>query len=272
MNAAPPLVDRTALSLRRARANTGAHFLNSAAMDEVQDRLEMVNRTFLEPAVVTPFPDQWRQIFPKARIVPDDDVLALDVGAHDLVVHGFCLHWANDPVGQIIQCRRALREDGLFLSVSLGGQTLSELRVALSEAEIGVRGGLSPRVLPMADIRDSGALLQRAGLALPVADGNTINAEYRDIYHLMRDLRAMGETNALSSRVRHATPKALFERANDIYRANFAGEEGRIRARFEFVTLTGWAPSDSQPKPLRPGSAIERLSDALNTKETKLID
>lgn len=272
MTGPAPLIDRSALALRRARAQGAAHFLTDIALGEVQDRLEMVNRTFQSPAVVTAFPEHWRALLPDARIVPDDEILDLDVGAHDLVVHGFCLHWANDPVGQIIQCRRALGEDGLFLSVSLGGQTLSELRASLSEAEVRTRGGLSPRVLPMADIRDSGALLQRAGLALPVADGNTVTAEYRDIYHLMRDLRAMGETNALSARIRHATSRDLFRCAEEIYRNNFPGEDGRLMARFEFVTLTGWAPSENQPKPLRPGSAIERLSDALNTKETRLID
>lgn len=272
MTGASPLIDRSALLRNRARSQAGTHFLNGVAMDEVQDRLEMVNRTFQSPALVTPYPDFWRGIMPNARIVSDDDVLDLEVGAHDLVVHGFCLHWANDPVGQIIQCRRALREDGLFLSVSLGGQTLAELRAVLAEAEIQVYGGLSPRVLPMADIRDFGALLQRANLALPVADSNRITAEYRDIFHLMGDLRSMGETNALTARVRQMTRRALFQNANDIYRINFPGDQGRIRAGFDFVTLTGWAPSASQPKPLRPGSAMERLSDALNTEETKLID
>ncbi len=272
MTGASPLIDRSTLLRHRARARVETHFLNDAVIDEVQDRLEMVNRTFLSPAVVTPFPDQWRKILPDARIVNDNEILDLEVGSHDLVVHGFCLHWANDPVGQIIQCRRALREDGLFLSVSLGGQTLAELRAALAEAEIQIYGGLSPRVLPMADIRDSGALLQRANLALPVADSNTISAEYRDVFHLMHDLRAMGETNALAERVRRTTRRSLFESANEIYRASFPGDCGRIRASFELVTLTGWAPAASQPKPLRPGSAMERLSDALNTKETKLID
>ncbi len=267
-----PLFDRAALAAHRARARAEALFLHRAAMDEVQDRLEVVNRTFTAPAVVTPFADLWELRFAGARIVSDEETLALERGAHDLVIHAMALHWANDPVGQLIQCRLALREDGLLLVVALGGRTLHELRAALGQAEIEIAGGLSPRVAPMGEIRDLGALLQRAGLALPVADSVPIVAQYRDLRHLMHDLRHMGEANALSGRLRRPTRRAVFARAEEIYREHFPAPEGRLGATFELVCLTGWAPSDSQPRPLRPGSAQVRLAEALGTTETKLPD
>ncbi|WP_050928897.1 methyltransferase domain-containing protein [Aestuariivita boseongensis] len=272
MSEPPKLIDRAALRLHRARANTQDLFLHKAALDEVQDRLAMVKKTFTDIAIVTPFPQIWEQAFPKAVIVADDDTLALNEGAFDLVIHAMCLHWANDPVGQLIQCRRALRPDGLCLAVSLGGQTLNELRAALSQAEIDQTGGLSPRILPMPEIRDLGALLQRAGFALPVADNAVLNAEYRDIFHLMQDLRAMGETNALTDRLRHPTRRSVFAQAAALYQSHYATSSGKTRASFELISLTGWAPSESQPKPLRPGSAQARLADALGTHETKLPD
>ena len=272
MSSAPTLFDRSALLMHRARASDDALFLHRAAVEEVQDRLSMVNRTFSEPAIVTPFPAIWQGSFPDARFVGDEDVLDLEPGAHDLVIHAMCLHWTNDPVGQLIQCRRALREDGLLIALLLGGQTLQELRAVLGQAEIEETGGLSPRIAPMGEIRDLGALLQRAGLNLPVADSLTLTAQYRDLRHLMHDLRAMGETNALTGRLRRPSRKSIFDRAEALYRDHFSDQEGLIPASFEIVGLTGWAPSDSQPKPLRPGSAQARLADALKTTETKLPD
>jgi SAM-dependent methyltransferase len=266
----PTLFDRPALTAHRARRKPNALFLHDTARDEVEDRLSMVNRTFSDPAIVTPFAEIWQNSLPGAKIVPDDDLLALEPGAHDVVVHAMCLHWANDPVGQLIQCRRALKEDGLLLVVMLGGQTLHQLRSTLAEAETTITGGLSPRVAPMGEIRDLGALLQRAGLALPVADLVPLTAEYRDLPHLMHDLRDMGETNALSQRQKHPTSRLLFEMAGDLYRHHFATQDNRLPATFEIVCLTGWSPSETQQKPLRPGSAQSRLSDALKVPETKL--
>lgn len=245
-------------------------FLQQMAADEVKDRLEMVNRTFTQVAVVTGFPDLWRSVFPDAKIVPDDPVLALEPQAHDLVIHGLSLHWANDPVTQIFQCGQALKPDGLFLGVTYGGQTLHELRAVLAETEIELTGGLSPRVLPMAEIRDLGHMLQMAGLALPVADAATRNVTYSDADALMHDLRAMGEGNALRAHA-NATPRAFFANAAARYARAF-GQDGRISATFEMVFLTGWAPHESQQKPLRPGSAEARLADALGVEETKLPD
>ncbi|MDU8910873.1 SAM-dependent methyltransferase [Aestuariicoccus sp. MJ-SS9] len=268
----PLLTDRTALALHRARAaRDPALFLHEIARDDAQDRLSMVNRAFTAPAVVTPFPQVWADVLPGVTLVADDDVLALSEGAHDLVIHALGLHWANDPVGQLIQCRRALQPDGLLLTIAFGGQTLHELRAALGQAEIEVTGGLSPRVAPMGEIRDLGALLQRAGLALPVADAQSLTASYDSALHLMRDLRAMGETNALSQRLRHPTRRAVLLRAAELYAQSF-GQDGRIPATFEIITLTGWAPAAGQPQPLRPGSATARLADALGARETKLKD
>jgi SAM-dependent methyltransferase len=274
MTSPPLLTDTTALARHRARAMAApadfrADFLHQIAILDVQERLETVNRTFTAPAIVTGFPDVWRAAFPKASIVADDDTLALTPGAHDLVVHAMALHWANDPVGQIVQCRRALRPDGLFMAILFGGQTLYELRAALAEAETEVTGGLSPRVLPMGEIRDLGALIQRAGLALPVADSFTQNVTYRDMARLMADLRAMGETNAMAGRLRRPTRPKVLQRAAEIYAAAHGTGTG-IPATFDFICLTGWAPHDSQQKPLRPGSAQQRLAEALQTAELPL--
>ncbi|MGV6804515.1 MAG: methyltransferase domain-containing protein [Ruegeria sp.] len=269
---APPLFDRKALLTHRARANAEALFLHHAARDEVQDRLHMVNKSFTAPAIVTPQAAVWADVLPDARIVSDEEVLDLMPGAHDLLVHAMALHWANDPVGQLIQCARALKPDGLLLVVCLGGDTLHELRSALSQAEVEETGGLSPRVAPMADLRDLGALLQRVGLALPVADKVPLTAAYRDLWHLMTDLREMGETNAMTERLKHPTRRAVFHRAQQAYAARFTTTEGRLNATFELVCLTGWTPDDSQPKPLRPGSARMSLAQALGTTEGKLSD
>jgi SAM-dependent methyltransferase len=253
-----PLVDRHILTLRRRRAS--ARFLREAVAGEVEARLAEVNKRFTSPAVVTPVPDPWRARLPGARLVPDAEVLDLEPGAHDLVVHDLCLHWAEDPVGQLVQCRRALRPDGLLLATTFGGLTLAELRAALAEAEVAETGGLSPRVAPMGTLRDLGDLLGRAGLALPVADVTSYAVSYADALALMRDLRAMGEANALHGRLRRATRRGVLLAAAARYPLS---PEGRAVARFDVVTLTGWAPAASQPRPLRPGSATHRLAEAI---------
>ena len=264
---ATSLTDRRALAARRARARPGALFLHERVAGDLEDRLALVNRSFTSPAVVTGQGAFWEARMPGARVVPDEPVLALDEGAHDLVVHALALHWADDPVGQLVQCRRALAPDGLLVAALFGGATLSGLRAALAEAEAALTGGASPRVAPMADVRDWGALMQRAGLALPVADADTVRVTYGDALALMRDLRAMGEGNALAARHRRAAPRALFGMAAARYARAHPAEEGRVEALFEIVTLTGWAPHPDQPRPLRPGSATARLADALGTGE-----
>jgi SAM-dependent methyltransferase len=264
MQSPPPLTDHLALTRHRARAT--AFFLQEEVVDEVHERLSEVNRTFTAPVVVTAFPHLW----PEWSAIADEDRLNLPFGAQDLVIHALCLHWANDPVGQLVQCRRALRPDGLFMGLMFGGQTLHELRACLAQAEAEVTGGLSPRVLPMGEIRDLGGLLQRAGFALPVADSFTKTVVYRDALHLMHDLRAMGESNALAARLRKPTGRAVMARAAALYAESYGLPDGRIPATFEIICLTGWAAHEGQQKPLRPGSAVTRLADALNAAAAPL--
>jgi SAM-dependent methyltransferase len=270
----PTLTDRAALERRRARARAApggmADFLHRAVADELEERRESVNRRFTDIAVVSGFPDLWSELLPGARCVPDTETLDLAEGAHDLVVHALALHWADDPVGQLVQCRRALRPDGLFLGATIGGETLAPLRAALGQAEAEIAGGLSPRVVPMGEIRDFGGLLQRAGFALPVADAQAFHASYANAFHLMVDLRAMGETNVLADRHRAVPPRQLFPRAAQLYAEAAGLDDGRVGATFEVIFLTGWAPGPDQPQPLRPGSATQRLADALGTEETPL--
>lgn len=271
----PILTDRTALDRFRARASAmdnPALFLQQDAADEIHERLMEVNRTFTTPAIVSGFPQVWGNLLPGIRHVADGDVLNLQEGAHDLVIHAMCLHWSNDPVGQLVQCRRALQPDGLFLGVLFGGGTLQELRAALAEAEATLTGGLSPRVAPMAELRDLGGLLQRAGFALPVADGAARMVTYPSPLHLMQDLRAMGEGNALDQRHRAIPPRALFPMAAQLYHQAHGLPDGRIPATFETIFMTGWAPDDSQPQPLKPGSAQIPLEDALNRLRNKERD
>lgn len=267
MQPPPRLTDRAALARARRRATPAGRFLHAAAVAELHERLAEVNRSFTRPALVTGHPDAWTEALPWARCTDDAPQLDLEPRSHDLVVHALALHWADDPVGQIVQCRQALVPDGLFLAVLLGGRTLHELRSALAEAEARLTGGLRPRVAPMAEIRDLGALLQRAGLALPVADAATTEVHYDSAWHLMRDLRAMGETNALAARARRPARRALFAEAARIYAEAYPAPGGRIRASFETIWLAGWAPDASQQRPLRPGSAAQRLADALGTRQ-----
>lgn len=269
MQSPPKLTDPKALTAYRARAAKKgfADFLHREAATELQERLLEVNRAFKDIAVVTGHPEFWAAQFPAATIVADTPKLDLKEAVFDLVVHAMALHWADDPVGQLVQCRRALRPDGLCVAVFFGGQTLRELRIALAEAESTVAGGLSPRIAPMGEVRDLGGLLQRAGFALPVADVSPRHATYATALHLMQDLRAMGETNALAQRNRSPLRRDILLKACDIYAQEFPEDKGRVRATYEFVFLTGWAPSDTQPQPLRPGSASQRLADALGTVE-----
>jgi SAM-dependent methyltransferase len=273
MHAPPRLFDADLLAIRRARAarQGPADFLHEAVAAEITERLNAVNRSFTAPAVVTPRGEVWLRALSGAglvpRVVPDAETLALDEAAHDLVVHGLALHWANDPVGQLVQARRALRPDGLMLAALFGGETLAELRAALAVAEVETLGGLSPRVAPMGEIRALGALLQRAGLALPVADSRRFDVSYPSALALMRDLRAMGETNVMTDRLRAPMPRAMLARACEIYATGSGAADGRVRASFEVVFLTGWAPGPGQQQPLRPGSARARLADALGVPE-----
>ena len=249
-----------------------ADFLHEAARLEVEERLSVVNKTFTDAVIVGPRPGGWATgALANARTIADDETLDLAPGSADLVIHALGLHAANDPVGQMIQCRRALRPDGLFLATLWGGQTLMELRHALTAAETALFGGLSPRVNPMADLRDLGDLLARAGLALPVADMVPLPVTYGAITSLYSDLRAMGETNVMTARDRRPLSRRFWARVASEYQA-LATADDRLPARFDLMVLTGWAPDASQPEPLRPGSAAARLADALGTTEHKTGD
>ncbi len=270
-----PLFDLSALAHQRQRqhsARTFAGFLHEQAVNEIKDRLSLVNKSFTATGIVSAVPEIWHSAFAEAKHVPDDETLAFEPEAHDLILHGLVLHWANDPLGQLLQCRRALKPDGLFMATLFGGTTLHQLRASFAQAESDLYGGLSPRVAPMGEIRDLGALLQRAGFALPVADSVPLTVSYETPLHLMRDLRAMGETNVLTDRPRSFLPKALLHRACEIYQDSFAAPDGRVLATFDMVFLIGWAPAPDQPQPLRPGSAKTRLADFLGAKETPLKD
>lgn len=199
--------------------------------------------------------------------VADEDLLPLRDGTFDLITSCLALHWVNDLPGSLVQINRALKPDGLFQGVIFGGETLTELRQCLMEAELAEMGGVSPRISPMVDLRDAAGLLQRAGFALPVADMDRIDVSYADPFQLMADLRAMGEANAVLERLKHSTRRSVFMRAAELYSARFGGPDGRITARFDVIFLHGWRPAASQPKPLSPGSATTRLANALGTEE-----
>jgi SAM-dependent methyltransferase len=209
---------------------------------------------------------------PVFGIVGDEECAPLAPACFDLAVSALALQHANDLPGVLVQIRQALKPDGLFLGCLLGGRSLNELRTALAAAETELCGGVSPRVAPFADVRDIGGLLQRAGFALPVADSEPLTVRYANMFGLMADLRAMGASNALETRLRKPTPRALFFRAAQIYAERFADPDGRVRATFELIFASGWAPHESQQKPLAPGSARMRLADALRPPTLKPED
>ena len=292
MASGPLLFDRRLLRARRLRAQAlgPSTFLIDRVADELGDRLAAVLRSF-ERAVDlgTPTDAVRRALAASGKVggiiaadalagqVPfslsgspvaaDEEALPFRDGSLDLVVSALALGFVNDLPGTLIQIRRALRPDGLLLAAVAGGDTLTELRQAFAAAEAEIEDGISPRVAPFADVRELGALLQRAGFALPVADVERLTVRYASPVALMHDLRRMGAANALVERRRRPLRRALLERMVAIYSERFSDPDGRIRATFEIVWLSGWAPHASQQKPLAPGSARQRLADALGVKE-----
>ena len=205
---------------------------------------------------------------PLLDVVVDEEALPFADGSLDLVVSALALQFVNDLPGTLIQIRRALKPDGLLLAALIGGDSLTELREAFAQAESEIEGGASPRVAPFADVRELGALLQRAGFALPVVDSDRLTVRYKTVLRLMRDLRRMGATNVLDRAPPHAAQaRRRYAGMAEIYAERFADADGRLRATFEIVWLSGWAPHESQQKPLKPGSATQRLADALGTRE-----
>jgi SAM-dependent methyltransferase len=203
------------------------------------------------------------------RLAADEEALPFAAASLDLVISNLSLHWVNDLPGTLLQIKRALKPDGLFLAAMLGGETLKELRHALGQAEMAEEGGLSPRLSPLAGVRDLGNLLGRAGLAMPVVDADTITVSYADPLKLMRDLRGMGESNAVQARRESFSRRRTVMAAAAKYRDTFSDETGRMPATFQVLYLTAWAPSPNQPKPLKPGSATLSLADALGKKGGK---
>ena len=230
-----------------------------------RDGIETIVQCDLSPAMARQAADKNRGF--ALSLAADEEFLPFADGSFDSVLSNLSLHWVNDLPGALIQIRRVLKPDGLFIGAMLGGETLAELRQALMEAELANEGGVSPRVSPFADVRDAGDLLLRAGFALPVADSDPITVTYPDALSLMRELRAMGEANAVRSRRHGFSRRATLTQAAALYQTRHADRQGRIPATFEIVYLGAWAPDDSQQKPLRPGSASRRLADALATEE-----
>ncbi len=292
MRDSPSIFDRRIVRLHRERAAAslpGHDFLLREIAQRLVERLDDVRRKFpvaldlgcrhgyladdlarrggvrtlvhcdLSSAMVRHAPDP--------RLVADEEALPFAAGSFDLVMSLLNLHWVNDLPGALLQILQALKPDSLLLAAMFGGETLKELRTALAETEMAGEGGLSPRVSPLAEVRDAGNLLQRAGFALPVADVETLTVSYTDPLALLADLRGMGETNAVIERRKTASRRATLFGALERYRELYRDSNGRVPATFQVIYLTAWAPDHSQPRPLRPGSATVRLADALGSEE-----
>jgi len=272
--AVPCLFDRTLLRARQDRASRSgpASFLLDRVADDLIERQRAVLREFSDAADIGTPNDHVRRLLAahvkhvNAVMLPasDSEPLALAPASLDLVVSALAMQFVNDLPGVLAQIRRALKPDGLFLAAVIGGDTLTELRQSFAQAESEIEGGVSPRVSPFADLRDLGALLQRAGFALPVTDVDRIVVRYDHAFALMQDLRRMGATNILVERRRTPSRRATFARMAEVYAERFSDPDGRIRATFDIVWLSGWAPHESQQKPLKPGSAKMSLADAVN--------
>jgi SAM-dependent methyltransferase len=287
MSSAPLIFDRRLLRARQARARRlgPVTFLTEQVTQDLVERLRAVVRTFpiaidlgtsggvlqhaltREAAIGRLVSVQASATESGCMLVADEELLPFADGSIDLAVSVLALHAVNDLPGTLVQVRRALRPDGLFLAALLGGDTLTELRQSFALAEAELEGGVSPRVSPFADVRELGALLQRAGFALPVADVDRVTVRYSSVFSLMHDLRGMGATNVLIERRRQPLRRATLLRMAQLYAEKFADPDGKLRATFDIVWLSGWVPHPSQQQPLRPGSARSRLADALGAVE-----
>jgi SAM-dependent methyltransferase len=273
--AAPTLFDRAMLRARldRARRGEAATFLLDRVREDMEDRLRAVTRSFSDVADIwtpgellrKPVADRFQSI---VHVDLDEtEALSLPPESIDLAVSALAFQFVNDLPGVLAQIRRALKPDGLLLAAMIGGDTLTELRQSFAAAEAECEGGVSPRVLPFADLRDVGSLLQRAGLALPVTDVDRVVVRYDSAFALMADIRRMGATNVLIERRRTPTRRATMLRMAQIYGERFSDSDGRIRATFDVIWLSGWAPHESQQKPLQPGSAKASLEEAVKGKK-----
>lgn len=277
----PKIFDRALLRrrLRRAVSKGAPDFLAARAADDLLDRLLTVKREFPRALDLgSPSPHFSQAVVASGRTRPlrasayggdavvDEEIPPFAPGSFDLIVSGMALQWANDLPGVLAQARRMLAPDGLFLACLAGGASLVELRAALTQAEGEITGGASPRVSPFVDVRDMGALLQRAGFALPVADVDSFTLRYDSMFALMDDLRAMGAANILVKRARKPLRRDVVARAAQIYAERFSDADGRVRATFEIVWASGWSPHESQQKPAKRGSATMSLEDAMKSR------
>jgi SAM-dependent methyltransferase len=285
MSSGPLIFDRRLLRTRQRRAARlgPATFLIDRIAQELADRLAAVLRTFDRAVDLGTPTDAVQRVLAasgkvgmlihtgalawRPTVAADEEALPFADGTLGLVVSGLALQFVNDLPGTLLQVRRALKPDGLFLAALLGGETLTELRAAFAAAEAEVEDGASPRVAPFADLRELGALLQRAGFALPVVDLDRLTVRYDTAFALMHDLRRMGAANPLTERSRAPLKRRTLLRMAEIYRERFSDADGRVRATFDVIWLSGWAPHASQQQPLRPGTAERRLADALGAKE-----
>jgi SAM-dependent methyltransferase len=270
--AAPLLFDRALLKQRQERARKlgPVTFLLDRVAEDFGDRLLTVMRNFADVADIWtpggllhgPMAERFKAVA-RIDLASASETLALPPESLDLAVSALAFQFVNDLPGVLVQIRRALRPDGLLLAAMIGGDTLTELRQSFAAAEAECEGGVSPRVAPFADLRDIGSLLQRAGFALPVTDVDRVVVRYASAFALMADLRRMGATNVLMERRHTPTRRATMLRMAEIYAERFADPDGRLRATFDIVWLSGWAPHESQPKPLKPGSATASLEQAV---------
>ena len=284
------LFERALLAQRRHRACALGRvtFLIDRVAEDMAERLSAVRRTFdVVVDLGTPTDTVRRAILASGAVerivaaaptivareeqtplvLADEERLPFRDASLDVVVSGLALQFVNDLPGALVQIRRALKPDGLFLAALIGGDTLTELRQAFAAAEAEIEGGVSPRVAPFADVRTMGALMQRTGFALPVTDVDHVCVRYDSPLRLMQDLRRMGATNVLAERRRGVLRRQTLKRLIEIYAERFADPDGRVRASFDIIWLSGWAPHESQQQPLRPGSARMRLAEALGTRE-----
>jgi SAM-dependent methyltransferase len=272
-NHAPVLFDRALLLARQRRARRlgAAEFLLDRVAEDIEERLHAVLRNFSDAADIWtpgdllrgPARERFKNIVHIGLEDSPQELLPLQPSSLDLVISGLALQFVNDLPGVLAQISRALKPDGLLLAAMIGGDTLTELRQSFAAAEAECEGGVSPRVAPFADLRDIGGLLQRAGFALPVTDLDHVVVRYDNAFALMQDLRRMGATNILLERRRMPTRRATLLRMAQIYAERFADPDGRIRASYDVIWLSGWAPHHSQPKPLKPGSAKASLEEAV---------
>lgn len=292
----PSLVDDSALIRNRDRAASsfdGVDYLKRAVAERVMDRIDTIRRDLplvmdvgchtgllTEQLLASPKVGQVKAFDPSPEMaakthartgvevaVAPFDHIPFEDDKFDAITSAFSLHWANDLPGTLIQLRQRLKPDGVLVAALAGGETLNNLRNCMATAESEISGGMSPRILPMADIRDMGGLIGRAGLTMPVADSDIITVTFPDLFTMMAELKQMGEANSMTARIKRMTSKSVFMRAAELYHDQYAEADGRISAAFEIITLTGWSPDESQPKPLRPGSAQTRLADALGATE-----